>query len=121
MQKSRECGAACKPDITVWVGWYHFQTAVDMEASMLMINVVTTINSCALVVDRSKPKASPRLQQSSQPNQSVGTQNGVQANKDEREDQNIQQLKQLLVDSDCRFQAVAVVLQHTLAEVRKCS
>ncbi|XP_072252233.1 microtubule-associated tumor suppressor 1 homolog A isoform X2 [Leuresthes tenuis] len=63
-------------------------------------------------VDKSKSKASSR-QQSSQP--STGPQNVVQASvpPGERKDQNIQQL---LTASNCRFQAVAIVLQQTLAE-----
>ena len=84
---------------------------------MLMINVVTTLNSCSFAVDKNKSKASSR-QQSSQPNQSTGPQNVVQASvpPGESKDQNIQQL---LTASNCRFQAVAIVLQRTLAEVRK--
>ncbi|KAM4555727.1 microtubule-associated tumor suppressor 1 homolog A isoform 2-T2 [Odontesthes bonariensis] len=65
-------------------------------------------------VDKNKSKASSR-QQSSQPNQSTGPQNVVQASvpPGERKAQNLQQL---LTASNCRFQAVAIVLQQTLAE-----
>ncbi|XP_061581725.1 microtubule-associated tumor suppressor 1 homolog A isoform X2 [Cololabis saira] len=64
-------------------------------------------------VDRNKSKASSR-----QPNPAAGPQNETQASvvTDETKGQNIQQLKQLLTASNCRFQAVAIVLQHTLAE-----
>ncbi|XP_041846978.1 microtubule-associated tumor suppressor 1 homolog A isoform X1 [Melanotaenia boesemani] len=68
-------------------------------------------------VDKSKSKASSR-QQTSQPNQSTGSQNVVQTSvpQVEKEVQNIHQLQQLLTASNCRFQAVAIVLQQTLAE-----
>ncbi|GAA6224297.1 microtubule-associated tumor suppressor 1 isoform X3 [Lates japonicus] len=73
-------------------------------------------------VDKNKPKASSRQQhpprQPSQPNQSHGPPDVVPAgvSKDERKDQSIQQLKGLLAGSNCRFEALTIVLQKTLTE-----
>ncbi|XP_021174338.2 microtubule-associated tumor suppressor 1 homolog A isoform X2 [Fundulus heteroclitus] len=71
-------------------------------------------------VDRSKPKTSSRQpqQQYPHPAKGAGSQTVAQGSvlQDERRDQNIQQLKELLTASNRRFQALAVVLQQTLAE-----
>ncbi|XP_031713649.1 microtubule-associated tumor suppressor 1 homolog A isoform X2 [Anarrhichthys ocellatus] len=73
-------------------------------------------------VDNGKPKASSRQQhpqqQASQPNQRSGAPDVVPASVAEggRKDQSAQQLRALLTASDNRFQAVAIVLQQTLAE-----
>lgn len=92
--------------------------AVVMEGSMLMINVVTTLNSCSFTVDKNKSKPSSRQQPPQQP---ASQQNGIPTSVTEcgRKDKSIQQLKGLLTASNCRFEAVAIVLQKTLAEVRK--
>lgn len=97
--------------------------AAVMEGGMMMINVVTTLNTCSFTVDKNKPKASSRQQHpqqpASQPNQSNGPPDVVPASVAEggRKDQSIQQLQGLLAASNCRFEAVAIVLQQTLAEV----
>ncbi|XP_039668725.1 microtubule-associated tumor suppressor 1 homolog A isoform X1 [Perca fluviatilis] len=73
-------------------------------------------------VDKNKPKASSRhqhpQQQASQPNQRNGAVDVVPASTAEggRKDQSIQQLRGLLAASNCRFEAVAIVLQQALAE-----
>ncbi|XP_035861330.1 microtubule-associated tumor suppressor 1 homolog A isoform X3 [Sander lucioperca] len=73
-------------------------------------------------VDKNKPKASSRhqhpQQQASQPNQRNGAVAVVPAGTAEggRKDQSIQQLRGLLAASNCRFEAVAIVLQEALAE-----
>uniref|UniRef100_UPI0037E94F7F microtubule-associated tumor suppressor 1 homolog A isoform X1 n=1 Tax=Semicossyphus pulcher TaxID=241346 RepID=UPI0037E94F7F len=73
-------------------------------------------------VDKSKPKASSRpqhpQQQASQPNQSNGPPDVVPASvaKGGTKDQSTQQLRGLLAASERRFEAVAIVLQQTLAE-----
>uniref|UniRef100_A0A3B4Z799 Microtubule associated scaffold protein 1 n=1 Tax=Seriola lalandi dorsalis TaxID=1841481 RepID=A0A3B4Z799_SERLL len=73
-------------------------------------------------VDKNKPKASSRQQhpqpQPSQPNQSHGPPDVVPASvaKGERKDQAIQQLRDLLAASNCRFEAFTIVLQQTLTE-----
>ncbi|XP_051274903.1 microtubule-associated tumor suppressor 1 homolog A isoform X4 [Dicentrarchus labrax] len=73
-------------------------------------------------VDKNKPKPSsrqqPPQQQASQPNQSNGPPDVVPASVTEggRKDQSIQQLRGLLAASNCRFEAVAIVLQQTLTE-----
>ncbi|KAM4586628.1 microtubule-associated tumor suppressor 1 homolog A isoform 2-T2 [Fundulus diaphanus] len=71
-------------------------------------------------VDRSKPKTSSRQpqQQYPQPAKGAGSQTVAQGSvlQDERRDQNIQQLKELLTASNRRFQALTIVLQQTLAE-----
>ncbi|KAM6952296.1 microtubule-associated tumor suppressor 1 homolog A-like [Lycodopsis pacificus] len=73
-------------------------------------------------VDNGKPKSSSRQQhpqqQASQPNQRSGAPDVVPASVAEggRKDQSAQQLGALLAASDSRFQAVAIVLQQTLAE-----
>ncbi|XP_074504067.1 microtubule-associated tumor suppressor 1 homolog A isoform X1 [Sebastes fasciatus] len=73
-------------------------------------------------VDKNKPKAISRQQhpqqQASQPNQRSGPPDVVPESvaRDGRKDQNIKQLRGLLAASNCRFEAAAIVLQHTLAE-----
>ncbi|XP_008292915.1 microtubule-associated tumor suppressor 1 homolog A isoform X2 [Stegastes partitus] len=73
-------------------------------------------------VDKNKSKAGSRQQQPqqqpSQPNQSNGPSDVIAASvtKDDRKDQIIQKLKGLLAASNQRFEAVAIVLQHALAE-----
>ncbi|XP_029297115.1 microtubule-associated tumor suppressor 1 homolog A isoform X2 [Cottoperca gobio] len=73
-------------------------------------------------VDKNKPKAGSRPQhrqpQASQPNQRNRPPDVVPASVAEggRKDQSIQQLRGLLAASNCRFEAVAIVLQQTLAE-----
>ncbi|XP_035525064.1 microtubule-associated tumor suppressor 1 homolog A isoform X1 [Morone saxatilis] len=73
-------------------------------------------------VDKNKPKASscqqPPQQQASQQNHSNGPPDVVPASVPEggRKDQSIQQLRGLLAASNCRFEAVAIVLQQTLTE-----
>ncbi|KAM9741938.1 microtubule-associated tumor suppressor 1 homolog A isoform 3-T5 [Menidia menidia] len=66
------------------------------------------------LVDKNKSKATSRQQ----PSQSTGPQNVVQAKaaQCERKDHDPQQLQQLLTASNCRFQALTIVLQQTLAE-----
>ncbi|XP_047208940.1 microtubule-associated tumor suppressor 1 homolog A isoform X3 [Girardinichthys multiradiatus] len=71
-------------------------------------------------VDKNKPKTNSRLhqQQHSWAVKTTGSQTVAQEGvlQDERRDQNIQQLKELLAASNCRFQALTIVLQQTLAE-----
>lgn len=87
-----------------------------------MINVTTM--HILFTVDKIKAKSSARQhqQQCSQPAKSAGSRTAVQGSvlQDDQRDQNIQQLKKLLTASDCRFQALAIVLQQTLAEVKLC-
>ena len=99
--------------------------AAVMEGGMMVINVVTTLNTCSFAVDKNKAKAGSRLQhppqqQASQPQQRSGPPDVVPAAsvaKGDRPEQSVQQLRALLAASNCRFEAVAVVLQQTLAEV----
>ncbi|XP_070818614.1 microtubule-associated tumor suppressor 1 homolog A isoform X2 [Chaetodon trifascialis] len=73
-------------------------------------------------VDKNKPKAGsrhqPPQQQASQRSQSNGPPDVVPASVvgGGRQDQSIQQLRGLLAANNCRFEAVAIVLQQTLAE-----
>ncbi|MEQ2271277.1 hypothetical protein XENORESO_002061, partial [Xenotaenia resolanae] len=71
-------------------------------------------------VDKNKLKTNSRLhqQQHSWAVKTTGSQTVAQKGvlQDERRDQNIQQLKDLLAASNCRFQALTIVLQQTLAE-----
>ncbi|KAM3613375.1 uncharacterized protein V6R79_025070 [Siganus canaliculatus] len=73
-------------------------------------------------VDKTKPKASPRQQpaqqRAPQSSQSNGPPDVVPASVCEggRKEQSIRQLGELLTASNCRFEAVTVVLQKTLAE-----
>ncbi|XP_040903350.1 microtubule-associated tumor suppressor 1 homolog A isoform X2 [Toxotes jaculatrix] len=73
-------------------------------------------------VDKNKPKASSHQQhpqqQPSRPNQSHGPPDVVPASvaKGESKDQSIQQLRGLLAASNCRFEAVAIVLQQVLTK-----
>lgn len=100
-------------------------TAVIMEGGMMMINVVTTLNTCSFTVDKNKPKASSRQQnhqrQTSLPNQSNGPPDVVPPGvaEGERKDERIQQLRGNLAAANCKFEAVTIVLKQTLAEVWK--
>ncbi|KAI3351266.1 hypothetical protein L3Q82_005818 [Scortum barcoo] len=73
-------------------------------------------------VDKNKPKAGSRQQHpqqpASQPNQTNGPPDVIPASvaKSGKKDQSIQQLRGLLAANNCRFEAVAIVLQQTLAE-----
>lgn len=95
-------------------------TVVAMEGGMVMINVVTSLNTCSFAVDKNKSKASSRQQppqrQASQPSQSNGPPDVVPLSVPEggRKDQ---QLRELLAVSNCRFEALTIVLQQVLAEV----
>ncbi|XP_069552878.1 microtubule-associated tumor suppressor 1 homolog A isoform X2 [Brachyistius frenatus] len=68
-------------------------------------------------VNKNKSKASSCQQQASQPNQTNGPAGVVPAGVTQREtkENNIGQLEGLLTSSNCRFEAVAIVLQQTLA------
>ncbi|KAM4621896.1 microtubule-associated tumor suppressor 1 homolog A [Polymixia lowei] len=81
-------------------------------------------------VDKNKPKASSRQQQQQQPQQQAARPAQTSGPPDllpedatedyraqcERKDQSLQQLRGLLAASNCRFEAIAVVLQQVLAE-----
>ncbi|XP_038554492.1 microtubule-associated tumor suppressor 1 homolog A isoform X1 [Micropterus salmoides] len=109
---------ACKPAASTSKG-----------ASSSTLSPLTRATSARLVrltqsghVDKNKPKASSRQQhpkqQACQQNQSNGPPDVVPARVTEggTKDQSIQQLRGLLAASNCRFEAVAIVLQQTLAE-----
>lgn len=116
----------CDPDGS-YMGWVAAvgPAAAVMEEGMMMINIVKLLNTCSSTVDKNKPTASSRQQHSqqqpSQPNQSHGPPDVVPASvaKGERKDQSTKQLRELLAASNRRFQAVTIVLQQTLTEVRK--
>lgn len=97
--------------------------AAAMEGGIMMINVLTTLNTCSFTVDKNKPKASSRQQpphqQASQPSQSNGPPDVVPASIIDGgwKEQSNQHLRGLLAASNCRFEAVAIVLQQTLAQV----
>lgn len=99
--------------------------AVVMEGGMMMINIVTTLDTCSFTVDKNKAKASScqqrPQQQASRPNPSNGPPDVVPASvaEVERKNHRIQQLRDLLAASNCRFEAITIVLQQTLAKVRK--
>lgn len=100
--------------------------SVMKRSMMMMINDVTTLNTCSLTVDKSKPKTSSRPQQPQQqqqtprPNQSTGPPDVVPVSVSEgaARDQSTEKLRGLLAACDRRFQAIAIVLQQTLSEVR---
>uniref|UniRef100_A0A672Z1F6 Microtubule associated tumor suppressor 1a n=1 Tax=Sphaeramia orbicularis TaxID=375764 RepID=A0A672Z1F6_9TELE len=81
-------------------------------------------------VDKTKPKTSSRQQQpdrhTSQPNQSTRPPDVVPASvaESETKDKTIQELREHLAASNCRFEAFTIVLQHALAErdesIRQC-
>lgn len=105
--------------------WAKSLSAVVMDGSLLMISVVTTFNSCPLAVDKNKTKVGSRRPQPqpSPPNARTGPQNVPQAGvrQSKQNNESIRPPKQLLTASNQRFQALVVVLQKTLAEVRKVS
>ena len=97
---------------------------------MVMLNHVTTLNGCSLAVDKNRPKANPRNQPAAQPTpappapshghpdlvlmaaRTRGPAESYQALCEKQK-----RLRGLLASSDCRFEAVVVVLQQALAEV----
>lgn len=90
----------------------------------MTISAVTTLNSCSVTVDKSKPKASSWQQQTPQrpttlPSRADGPPAVVpgSASSGQRRYQSVQELKQLLAASNSRFEAVAIVLQHWIAKV----
>lgn len=109
----RGCGTVVRPAVAV------------MEGGVLMLKVVTTLNTCSFTVDKNKTKASscqqPPQRQATQSSQGSGPPDVVPARATEvgRKDVSIQQLKGLLAASHRKFEAVAIVLQQTLAEVWK--
>lgn len=94
-----------------------------MEGGVMTLSVVTTLNSCSFAVDKSKAKASSRQQTPQQPATLPSQANGPpdvvpgSASSSQNRAQSIQQLKGLLAASNCRFEAVAVALQHWMAKV----
>ncbi|KAG7518149.1 hypothetical protein JOB18_026620 [Solea senegalensis] len=70
------------------------------------------------LVDKTKSKGTSHQQQPSQPNQTHGPPDVVppSVTKGEKKDQSIQQLMRLLTASNCRFEALTIVLQQTLIE-----
>lgn len=105
------------------VEYYSLRVTQAMEGGVMTISVVTTLNSCSFTVDKSKPKASSWQQTPQQPKTLPSRANGPpdvvpgSASSGQRRCQSIQQLKGLLAASNCRFEAVAVVLQHWMAKV----
>lgn len=87
-----------------------------MEVGLMMINIVTTIDMCSFTVDKNKSKAGTYQHRSQQQSAQTYQSHGIA--EVERKNHEIQQLKALLAASNCRFEAMTVVLQQTLAEVR---
>lgn len=86
----------------------------------MTLSVVTTLNSCSSAVDKSKAKASSRQQTPQQPATLPSQANGppdVVPGSASSDQKRAQQLKGLLAASNCRFEAVAVALQHWMAKV----
>uniref|UniRef100_A0A8C2WBS4 Microtubule associated tumor suppressor 1 n=1 Tax=Cyclopterus lumpus TaxID=8103 RepID=A0A8C2WBS4_CYCLU len=85
--------------------------------TVLKARLITTPRKTTGLMDKGQPKASSR-QQVPQPNQRSGPPDVVPASVAEggRKDQSVQQLGGLLTASNRRLQAVAIVLQRTLAE-----
>nr|XP_046262224.1 microtubule-associated tumor suppressor 1 homolog A isoform X3 [Scatophagus argus] len=90
--------------------------------TVLKSRLITTPVKNTGQLDKNKPKTSshqqPAQQQASQPSQSNGPPDVVPASVAEggRKDRSIQQLRELLAASNCRFEAVSIVLQQILAE-----
>lgn len=89
----------------------------------MTIGVVTALNSCSFTVDKSKAKASSRQQTPQQPATLPSQANGPPqvlpggASSGQKGGQSTQQLKGILAASNCRFEALAIVLQHWMAKV----
>lgn len=110
-----------------WADWTEPQPAASvggaagtLAAEGMMIHIADT---CSFTVDKNKTKGSSCQQhaqhQAHQPNQSNGPPDVVPASvEDERKNHRIQQLTGILAASNCRFEAMTVVLQQTLVEVR---
>ncbi|XP_068570425.1 microtubule-associated tumor suppressor 1 homolog A isoform X2 [Cebidichthys violaceus] len=118
---------ACRPAALTSKGYSNSSVSLLKRTSSARLVHLTSSGP----VDNSKPKASSRQQhpqqQASQPNQRSGAPDVVPASVAEggRKDQSTQQLRGLLAASDRRLQALAIVLQQTLAErdeaTRQCS
>ena len=101
---------------------------VVMDAELLIMNVVANLNARSFTAEKSRAKASSRQQQ--QPQQRVPAKAPsaggrvpapAEAGGDEqsqRKDHVLQRLRELLAAGNRKFEAIAVVLQWTLAEVR---
>ncbi|KAK6298670.1 hypothetical protein J4Q44_G00301800 [Coregonus suidteri] len=98
-----------------------------MEGGMMMLNVVTTLNGgCSLAVDKNRPRVTPRCQPQPQqqppvPPDLMPTECSARGTESyqaqcERMNQSLQQLQGLLAASNCKFQAIVVVLQQTLVK-----
>lgn len=94
---------------------YSLTSYTGHGGGVMTISVVITLNSCSFTVDKSKPKASSWQQTPQQPNGPPDVSGS--ASSGQRRCQSIQQLKGLLAASNCRFEALAVVLQHWMAKV----
>lgn len=86
----------------------------------MIMNVVTTLDAYSFTVDKNKPKTWSRQQApTSQAKPNHGPPKTVPPRHplDDGSDQRIQNLGELLAASNCRFEAVSIVLQQALAEV----
>ncbi|AWP12429.1 putative microtubule-associated tumor suppressor 1 [Scophthalmus maximus] len=92
------------------------------KSVVLKARLISTTGKNTGKMDKNKPKASSRQQHPqqhlSQPNQSHGPPDVVPPSvaKAEKKDQNSQQLTGLLTASNCRFEALTIVLQQTLTK-----
>ena len=101
---------------------------VLIDGELLRMNVVENLNASSFTAEKSKPKAGSRQQPPQQrvhpKGQSVGGRVPVPAaaaagedEQSKRKDHVLQRLRELLAAGNRRFEAIAVVLQLTLAEV----
>ena len=100
---------------------------VLIDGELVRMNVVENLNASSFTAEKSKPKAGSRQQPPQQrvhpKGQSVGGRVPVPAaaagedEQSKRKDHVLQRLRELLAAGNRRFEAIAVVLQLTLAEV----
>lgn len=113
-------------------GFWHLLPLVEVRYVMLdceiMLNVMTTLNTCSLTVDKTSktPKAAGttagRIQLHSPAGGNVQTEEEEEKDlriQNEKKSQCILQLRKLIANGNRRLEALALVVQHVFREVRE--
>lgn len=112
--------------------FWHLLTLVEVRYVMLdceiMLNVMSTLNTCSLTVDKTSkaPKAAGttagRIQQYSPAGGNVQIEEEEERDlriQNEKKSQCILQLRKLIANGNRRLEALALVVQHVFKEVRE--
>lgn len=119
---------SCSQAPSLGLGLWVVKGGAGLIQPGIMLNVIGTLNGCSLTVDKSK--ARPNVRNPTQTQTQVNGLNRDSAAPDSkplsverlqaqcaRSAKTIQELKRLLLESNCRFEAITVVLQRSVAEV----